>query len=272
VTRGVAPVLLVVLAAASAGCGSDLGPGSAPAAVPVRIQLVRGSTALAVGVRDAIAMIGARLVHSSTQADLVVTADPAAAAVAAVANPGTHILVVGTQPAATPPANVRFVEFDRAGMAYLAGALAALEAPEIAVAEPGGSLAPAFRAGAAAVRHGVSATSVGCGAATSAAIVYVPDPACRPRGRAARLIAPRRLAAARMLALLGPRPAVVVAETARSVQDGIFQPGVALEGLREDAIGFRWIAPEVPPGAVDRLQHVEDAVRAETAPVPALAP
>ena len=74
----------------------------------------------------------------------MVTADPAAAAVASVVNPGTHILVVGTQPAATPPANVRFVEFDQAGMAYLAGALAALEAPTVAVAEPGTSLAAAF--------------------------------------------------------------------------------------------------------------------------------
>jgi hypothetical protein len=28
----------------------------------------------------------------------------------------------------------------------------------------------------------------------------------------------------------------------------------------------------VPAGAVDRLQHVEDRVRAETAPVPSVAP
>jgi hypothetical protein len=272
VIRGAAPALWIILAAASAGCGSDLGPASPPAAVPVRIQLVHASAVLDAGVRDAIAMIGARLVHRTTQADLVVTHDPAAAAVAALANPGTHILVVGAQPAAAPPPNVRIVEFDRGGMAYLAGALAALEAPGIAVAEPGGVLEPAFRAGAAAVRRGASAPSVGCGAATSAAVVYVPDPACRPRGPGAQLIAPRRLAGARMLALLRPRPAVVVAETVRSVQDGIFQPGVAMEGLREDAIGFPWISPAVSQATVDRLQHVEDTVRSETAPVPAVAP
>jgi hypothetical protein len=272
VIRGAAPALWIILAAAAAGCGSDLGPASPAAAVPVRIQLVHASAALDAGVRDAIAMIGARLVHRTTQADLVVTDDPAAAAVASLANPGTHILVVGTEPAAAPPPNVRIVEFDRGGMAYLAGALAALEAPGIAVAEPGGVLEPAFRAGAAAVRRGASASSVRCGAVTSAAVVYVPDPACRPRGRGARLIAPRRVAGARMLALLGPRPAVVVAKTVRSVQDGIFQPGVAIEGLREDAIGFPWISPAVSQATVDRLQHVEDTVRAETAPVPAVAP
>jgi hypothetical protein len=122
------------------------------------------------------------------------------------------------------------------------------------------------------VRHGVSATSVACGAATAAAVVYVPDASCRPSAPGALVIAPQRLPGARMLALLGPRPAVVVAQTVRSVQDGIFQPGVAVEGLRDDAIGFSWISPAVGLAAVDRLQHVEDTVRAETAPIPAVAP
>ena len=106
----------------------------------------------------------------------MVTDDPAAAATAALANPGTHILVVGAPPPAAPAPNVRVVEFDRAGMAYLAGALAALRSRRIAVAEPADELAAAFRAGAAAVRRGVSAASVACGAATAAAVVYVPDP------------------------------------------------------------------------------------------------
>ncbi len=269
--RGAAAALALVLLVVSAGCGSDLGPASTPAAVPVRIQLVHASAPLDTGARDAIAMIGARLVPETTQADLVVTDDPAAAATAALANPGTHILVVGAPPPAAPAPNVRFVEFDRAGMAYLAGALAALRSPRIAVAEPADELTAAFRAGAAAVRRGVSAASVACGAATAAAVVYVPDPSCRPSTHGALVIAPTRLAGARMLGLLGPRPAVVVAETVRSVQDGIFQPGVAVEGLREDAIGFSWISPAVSQAAVDRLQHVEDRVRAETAPIPALA-
>jgi hypothetical protein len=272
VIRAAVPALGLVLAAVAAGCGSDLGPASTPAAVPVRIQLVHASAALATGARDAIAMIGARLVPATTQADLVVTADPAAAAAASLANPGTHILVVGAPPPAAPAPNVRFVEFDRAGMAYLAGALTALRSPRIAVAEPGDALAPAFRAGAAAVRGGVSATSVACGAATAAAVVYVPDPSCRPSAPGALVIAPQRVPGARMLALLGPRPAVVVAQTVRSVQDGIFQPGVAVEGLRDDAIGFSRISPAVGLAAVDRLQHVEDTVRAETAPIPAVAP
>ncbi len=75
-----------------------------------------------------------------------------------------------------------------------------------------------------------------------------------------------------MLALLGPRPAVVVAETVRSVQDGDLPAGGGHRGLREDAIGFAWISPAVSQATVDRLQHVEDTVRAETAPVPTVAP
>jgi hypothetical protein len=271
VIRAALPALLVVLAAAAAGCGSDLGPGSSPAAAPVRIQLVHGTPALALGVNDANAMLGGRLVHDTSQADLVVTAEPAAAATAARANPGTHILIVDAQPRGPLAPNVRVVGFDRAGMAYLAGALAALEGSAVAVVEPGGELAPAFRAGAAAV-GGLQASSVACGARTDAAVVYVPDPACRPRNTRAQVIAPRRLAGAHMLAVLETRPAVVVTEAARSVQDGIFQPGVAVAGLRQDAIGFAWISPAVPAATIDRLQHVEDAVRAETAPVPSLAP
>ena len=73
-----------------------------------------------------------------------------------------------------------------------------------------------------------------------------------------------------MLALLGPRPAVVVAETVRSVQDGIFQPGVAVEGLREDAIGFSWISPAVAPGQRSTgCSIVEDKVPRRDAPADA---
>jgi hypothetical protein len=267
-----AALLVLAMVAVTAGCGSDLGPASTPAAVPVRIQLVQASPALATGARDAVAMIGARLVESTMEADLVVTNAPAAAAAAARANPGTHVLVVGPRPTTAVAADVRVVEFDRGALAYLAGALAALTSPDVAVAEAGGVLEPAFRAGAAAARPGASVSSVACGAATAAAVVYVPDPGCRPRSPGERVIAPSRLGHAAMLALLGPRPAVVVAEAARSVQDGIFEPGIALEGLRDDAIGFGWISPALAPATVDRLQHIEDRVRAETAGVPAVAP
>jgi hypothetical protein len=266
VTRAIAA--LALLAATVAGCGSDLGPASTPAAVPVRIQLVQGTPELATGVKDAIDLVGARRVHRTSQADLVVTASPAAAARAARVNPGTHILLVTPRPPKSLPDNVRAVEFDRGGMAYLAGALAALRSPHVAVAEDGGALEDAFRAGTREITDHASVSSVPCGAATSAAVVYVPDPACRPRGTAAALIAPRRIPGAEMLGLLGPRPSVVVAEGARSVQDGVFDPGVWLEGLREDAIGFSWVAPSLSPSDLDRLQHVEDRVRAETAPVP----
>jgi len=266
VTRAVAALVLV--AATAAGCGSDLGPASTPAAVPVRIQLVQGTPALATGVQDAIDLVGGRRVHETSQADLVVTASPAAAARAAQINPGTHILLVTPRPPQSLPDNVRAVEFDRGGLAYLAGALAALRSPDVAIAEDGNALEEAFRAGTKEVTGHASVSSVPCGGTTDAAVVYVPDPVCRPRGSGAAVIAPQRLPGADMLGVLGPRPSVVVAEGARSVQDGVFDPGVWLEGLREDAIGFSWVAPSLSPSDLDRLQHVEDRVRAETAPVP----
>ena len=103
----------------------------------MRILLVQASPGLAQGVRDAISMIGARTVTDVSQADLVVTAQQAAAATAARENPGTHVLVVGPRPAGAVAANVRVVEFDRGQLAYLAGALAALSGRDVAVAEPG---------------------------------------------------------------------------------------------------------------------------------------
>jgi hypothetical protein len=270
VTRPVAA--LAALAVAAAGCGSDLGPASTPAAVPVRIQLVQGSPQLATGVKDAVDLVGGRTVAQTSQADLVVTSSARAAATAARVNPGTHILLVTPHPPANLPSNVRAIVFDGGELAYLAGALAALRAHAVAVVQDGSALTAAFRAGTEEVTRHAAVRSVACGAATSAEVVYVPDLGCRPRGSAAAVIAPRRLPGANMLALLGPRPAVVVAEGARSVQDGVFDPGAWLQGLREDAIGFAWISPSLPAGDVDRLQHVEDRVRAEAAPVPDVAP
>jgi hypothetical protein len=263
---------LVLVAAAAAGCGSDLGPASTAPAAPVRILLVQASPELAQGVRDAIALIDARTVTSVSQADLVVTAQPSAAATAARENPGTHVLVVGRQPEEAMAANVRVAEFDRGQLAYLAGALAALRGRDVAVAEPAPALAAAFAAGAQAAGGGAQPTSVACGATTAAAVVYVPDPACRPHAPAAQVIAPERLAGATMLALLRTRPEVVVAAAARSVQDGAFEPGIALEGLREDAIGYAWIAPAVALGTITRLQSIEDTVRAGTADIPSVTP
>jgi hypothetical protein len=86
------------------------------------------------------------------------------------------------------------------------------------------------------------------------------------------VIAPARLAGVTMLALLRTRPEVIVAAAARSVQDGAFAPGIALEGLREDAIGFAWVSPAVAQGAITRLQSIEDTTRAETADIPPVAP
>jgi hypothetical protein len=45
-----------------------------------------------------------------------------------------------------------------------------------------------------------------------------------------------------------------------------------LEGLRQDVLGIGWIAPSVPAEAVDRLQRIEDLIRAGQADVPLVAP
>jgi hypothetical protein len=45
-----------------------------------------------------------------------------------------------------------------------------------------------------------------------------------------------------------------------------------LQGLRQDVVGITWIAPSVPAPAVDRLQRVEDRIRAGQADVPLVAP
>jgi hypothetical protein len=272
VSRARLGALLALVAAAAPACGSDLGPASTPAAVPVRIYLADAGGPMAAGVRDAVAMIGAREVRSPRDADLVVAGNPAAAAAAARANPGTHILLTGLRSVPVVAANVRVVQYDRGGLAYLAGALAGLSGRTVAVAEPGSVLAAAFRAGVSAAGGPAQVAPAACGATTAATVVYVPDPSCRPKAPGALVIAPERLAGARMLAVLGPRPAVVVAETARSVQDGVFEPGSFMEGLRNDAIGFSWLSPSVSGPAFDRLQSIEDTVRAETAPVPTVAP
>jgi hypothetical protein len=74
------------------------------------------------------------------------------------------------------------------------------------------------------------------------------------------------------LAVIGPRPWVAVAAAARAVQAGRFVPGVMLEGLRQDVLGVGWIAPSVPAEAVDRLQRIQDQIRAGQADVPLVAP
>jgi hypothetical protein len=45
-----------------------------------------------------------------------------------------------------------------------------------------------------------------------------------------------------------------------------------LEGLRQDVLGVGWIAPSVSAAAVDRLQRIQDQIRAGQADVPLVAP
>jgi hypothetical protein len=142
----------------------------------------------------------------------------------------------------------------------------------MALAGGGDELAAAARAGAATAGPPLVVTTTACGAATTADVVYVERPACLSDRPSGRVIAPQMIDGADQLAVIGPRPWVAVAAAARAVQAGRFVPGVMLEGLRQDVLGVGWIAPSVPAAAVDRLQRIQDQIRAGQADVPLVAP
>ncbi|MGH3074887.1 MAG: hypothetical protein ACRDQC_08170, partial [Gaiellales bacterium] len=133
-------------------------------------------------------------------------------------------------------------------------------------------LAAAARAGAAAAGAPLDVTTAACGAKTAADVVYVERPECLSDPTAGQVIAPQMIDGADQLAVIGPRPWVAVAAAARAVQAGRFVPGLMLEGLRQDVLGVSFIAPSVPAAAVDRLQRIQDQIRAGQADVPLVAP
>jgi hypothetical protein len=263
---------LATVALAATGCGSDLGPPQARPASPVRIALAAPAPDLSRGVRDAVDFVGARRVPLTADADLIVT-DEAAQAIAEARSTGEHVLLVGAPPAESLPPTLLAVEIDRSQLGYLAGALAAeTGARSLALpgAEPG--MAAAARAGVAAGGGGTRVTVAACGTPVRAAALYAEEVHCLPAHSSGQVIAAERLPGADQLAVLGPRPWAIVAAAARAVQDGRFTPGESEQGLAEDALGFTWIAPSVPADAVDRLQRIEDAVRAGHAVIPAVPP
>jgi len=157
--------------------------------------------------------------------------------------------------------------------ADLTGALAALAGAHT-VAVPGGDdeLATAVRAGGVAAGTALDVGIPACGAATTSDVVYVERPACLAGHGGGKVVAPEMIDGVDQLAVVGPRPWVAVAAAARAVQAGRFIPGVMLEGLRQDVLGIGWISRSVPAGAVDRLQRIEDRIRAGQADVPLVAP
>jgi basic membrane lipoprotein Med (substrate-binding protein (PBP1-ABC) superfamily) len=265
--------LAIACAVLAAGCGSDTGPPAAVPAHPVRIAVLQPTPDLARGVRDAERYVGAVETADPAAADLVVTADTALAVRAAGRSSRAHVLLVGVAPADPVPPNLLVVQVSRGQPAYLAGALAALTgAHTVAVVGGDAELAAAVRAGAAAAGTTVQADVAPCGAAASADVLFAERTACLAPGATGKVIAPERTSAGDQLAVIGPRPWVAVAAAARAVQAGRWVPGVMLEGLRQDVVGIGWIAPTVPAGAVDRVQRIEDQIRAGHADVPLVAP
>jgi basic membrane lipoprotein Med (substrate-binding protein (PBP1-ABC) superfamily) len=264
---------MIACAVVATGCGSDTGPPAAAPARPVRIALLDRSAPLERGVRDAERFVGAVETADPAAADLVVTTDPAQAVTEARRSDGAHVLLVGAAPTGDLPENLLAVEISRGQPAYLAGALAALVgARGVAVAGGGADLVAAVRAGGAEAGGVLRVTATACGAPAAADVVYVEQPACLGSDASGRLVAPERIAGADQLAVVGPRPWVAVAAAARSVQAGRWTPGVMLEGLRQDVLGISWISPSVSATAVDRLQRIEDRIRAGQADVPVVAP
>ena len=265
--------IVIACATLAAGCGSDTTAPSAPPAQPVRIALLEPSAALVRGVHDAERFVGAVETADAGSADLVVTGDPARATATAKSWPGTHVLLVGGTPPGPAPRNLLAVQISRGQPAYLAGAVAALAgAHTVAVAGGDEELAVAVRAGGEETGTALDVTSTACGAATTGDVVYLERPECLPAGFTGKVVAPEMVDGADQLAVVGPRPWVAVAAAARAVQAGRFVPGVMLEGLRQDVLGIGWISPSIPAAAVDRLQRIEDRIRAGQADVPLVAP
>lgn len=265
--------LAVACAVLAAGCGSDTPPPPAAPARPVRIAALHPTPELARGVRDAERYVGAVETSDAGAADLVVTADPELAVKEAGRSSGAHVLLMGAPPAGPVPGNLLAVQISRGQPAYLAGALAGLTgAQTVAVAGGDDELAAAVRAGGGEAGADLRVDATACGAATTADVVYAERTACVAKGETAKVIAPAAVDGTDQLGVIGSRPWVAVAAAARAVQAGRWVPGVMLEGLRQDVLGVAWIAPSVPAPAVDRLQRIEDLIRAGQADVPLVAP
>jgi basic membrane lipoprotein Med (substrate-binding protein (PBP1-ABC) superfamily) len=265
--------ILIVGAVLATGCGSDTGSPAPTPARPVRIALLEPSAPLLRGVHDAERFVGAVQTADAGSADLVVTGDAAQAQAAAQRSPDAHVLLVGTPPPDPVPENLLTVEISRGQPAYLAGALAALTgAQTVAVVGGDAELAAAVRAGGAAAGAALEVGVAACGAATPGDVIYVERAECLSGDAAGKVVAPELVDGSDQLAVVGPRPWVAVAAAARAVQAGRWVPGVMLEGLRQDVLGIGWIAPSVPAAAVDRLQRIEDLIRAGQAEIPVVAP
>lgn len=268
--RRAAAIACVILAT---GCGSDTGPPSAAPARPVRIALLDPTPDLARGVRDAERYVGAVETADERSADLIVTGDPAQAVRAAEGSQDAHVLLVGAAPPDPVPGNMLVVQISRGQPAYLAGALAGLVgAHTVSVVGGDDELAAAVRAGGMEAGATLQVDVTGCGAAAAGDVRFTERTDCLAGGGPGRAVAPAAVAGGDQLAVIGPRAWVAVAAAARAVQAGMWAPGVVLEGLRQDVVGIGWISPSVTSSELDRLQRIEDLIRAGQAEIPVVAP
>jgi hypothetical protein len=268
--RATALALTAAVALAASACGSDLGPEPAKPARLLRVAVVAvpaSERAVWEGVRAAARFVGARRVGLAGDPDVVLTRSAQAALRAARRDSSTHVVLIGSPAPDGAPANLLGVVWSRPQLAYLAGAVAALRAPSVAMAGADALLARAFARGARALAPAVRTSQSGC-RRSGAPIVYAPSASCLPAGPG-WLVAPQPVPGRRMLALVAPRLDVVVAKAVRSVQDASFAGGRTVEwGLFEDAVGVRRLSSSLPAGAVERLQRLEDRVRSGDADVP----
>jgi basic membrane lipoprotein Med (substrate-binding protein (PBP1-ABC) superfamily) len=183
------------------------------------------------------------------------------------------VLLVGAAPPDPLPGNMLVVQIRRGQPAYLAGALAGLVgARTVSVVGGDDELAAAVRAGGVEAGAALEVDVTGCGATAAGDVRFTERTDCLSGGGPGRAVAPAAVAGGDQLAVIGPRPWVAVAAAARAVQAGMWFPGVMLEGLRQDVVGIGWISPSVTPSQLDRLQRIEDLIRAGQAEIPVVAP
>jgi basic membrane lipoprotein Med (substrate-binding protein (PBP1-ABC) superfamily) len=265
--------IAIACAVLATGCGSDTRPPAAAPARPVRIALLDPSPDLVRGVRDAERYVGAVETADETAADLVVTNDPGRAVRVADGSPDARVLLVGAAPSDPVPGNILVVQISRGQPAYLAGALAGLVgARSVSVVGGDAELAAAVKAGGAEAGAALQVDVAACGAPATGEIRFAERTSCLTGGGPGRVVAPAAVDDTDQLAVIGPRAWVAVTAAARAVQAGTWSPGVLLEGLRQDVVGIGWISPSVTSSQLDRLQRIEDLIRAGQAQIPVVAP
>jgi hypothetical protein len=270
--------LLGALAIAAVGCGdyaSDLHPPTQRPADPVRVATAgRVDPAVVRGIEEAVAALPAARTPAA-EAEVILATDPQEALAAARRHADTPVALLGETDILEPPQTMLVLLVDFPEIPFLAGALAGVageRAVDLRVDGLDAVHADAVGAGGRAAGTELAVRVVPCGRASRAGVVVELRVDCGgPVAAGAWSIAPRRLPGARPLGTLGMHLDAVAFAAIRAVQAGDFRGGeTELVGLREHALGFRALSPTLSPAQVDRLQHIQDDLRAGEADVPPL--